>query len=178
MKYLLDANVLIEAYRTYYGLDFCPGYWDTLQTKVLNGEAGSIKKVYEEIVFNNDDLSCWLKSSFTKKTFANDDSDPLVAAKYLEVSSFIMSASQFKDYAKRNFLQPEEADPWICAYASVHECTVVTQEIYSPSVQRRIPLPNVLREFSVSYINTFEFLRSSGVRLVCLTSTCSQDMHT
>lgn len=166
MKYLLDANVLIEAYRTYYGFDFCPGYWDTLQIKVSNGEAGSIKKVYEEIVLNDDDLSDWLKSSFKKKTFANDDGDPLIEAKYLEVSSFIMSASQFKDYAKRDFLQPEEADPWICAYASVHECIVVTQEIYSPDVQRRIPLPNVLREFGVSYINTFEFLRNSGARFL------------
>lgn len=166
MIYLLDTNVLIEAYRTYYGLDFCPGYWDTLQAKISSGEAGSVKKVYEEIVLNEDDLSAWLKKCFAKKHFAQDDGDPLVANKYFEVSSYVMSSSQFKPYAKREFLQPEEADPWICAYASIYGCTVVTQEVYSPDVQRRIPLPNVLHEFSVPYINTFEFLRNTGTRFL------------
>lgn len=166
MKYLLDTNVLIEAYRTYYGLDFCPGYWDALQSKVLSGEAGSIKKVYEEIALNEDDLSIWLKRSLAKEHFAQDDSDPLVAAKYLEVSSYVMSSSQFMPYAKREFLQPEEADPWLCAYASIYGCTVVTQEIYSPDVRRRVPLPNVLNEFDVPYVDTFKFLRNSGVRFL------------
>ena len=166
MKYLLDTNVLIEAYRTYYGLDFCPGYWDTLQAKILCGEAGSIKKVYEEVVLNEDDLSSWLKSNIAKKYFAKDDGDFSVKTKYLEVSSYVMSSTQFMPFAKREFLQPEEADPWICAYASVYGCTVVTQEIYSPEVRRRVPLPNVLREFGVPFVNTFEFLRNSGARFL------------
>ena len=28
--YLLDTNVFVEAYRRYYGLDLCPGFWDSL----------------------------------------------------------------------------------------------------------------------------------------------------
>jgi len=28
MAYLLDANVLITAYRQWYGFDFCPGFRD------------------------------------------------------------------------------------------------------------------------------------------------------
>ncbi|WP_081763821.1 MULTISPECIES: DUF4411 family protein [Nitrincola] len=28
MKYLLDSNTYIQAKNQYYGMDFCPGYWD------------------------------------------------------------------------------------------------------------------------------------------------------
>ena len=27
-RYLLDANVFIEAKNRYYGFDFCPAFWD------------------------------------------------------------------------------------------------------------------------------------------------------
>ena len=30
MAYLLDANVFIQAKNLYYGLDFCPAFWDWL----------------------------------------------------------------------------------------------------------------------------------------------------
>mgnify|MGYP006298525777 CR=1 FL=1 len=30
MAYLLDANVFIEAKNRYYGMDFCPAFWDWL----------------------------------------------------------------------------------------------------------------------------------------------------
>jgi hypothetical protein len=28
MAYVLDANIFIEAKQRYYGLDFCPAFWD------------------------------------------------------------------------------------------------------------------------------------------------------
>lgn len=32
-RYLLDANIFIEAKNRYYGLDFCPAFWEWLQEK-------------------------------------------------------------------------------------------------------------------------------------------------
>lgn len=29
-NYILDANVLITAHRTYYGFDLCPGFWTAI----------------------------------------------------------------------------------------------------------------------------------------------------
>ena len=29
-KFVLDANVFIQAKRRFYAFDFCPGYWDML----------------------------------------------------------------------------------------------------------------------------------------------------
>ena len=44
MAYLLDANVLIEAKNRYYGLDFCPAFWDWLIAMNLAGQVTSFQK--------------------------------------------------------------------------------------------------------------------------------------
>ena len=49
--YLLDANVFIEAKNRYYGLDFCPAFWDWLVMKNRAGKVASVKKVADEISF-------------------------------------------------------------------------------------------------------------------------------
>ena len=41
-RYLLDANVFIEAKRRYYAFDLCPGYWECL---VWHHRAASIQSV-------------------------------------------------------------------------------------------------------------------------------------
>ncbi|MEJ7695585.1 MAG: DUF4411 family protein [Candidatus Limnocylindrales bacterium] len=33
MAYLLDANVFIESKKRWYGLDFCPAFWDWLDAR-------------------------------------------------------------------------------------------------------------------------------------------------
>ena len=50
------------------------------------------------------------------------------------------------------------ADGWLVAYAKTHGLILVTHEIYNPTVQRKVPMPNVCEEFDVRYVNTFEML--------------------
>ncbi len=50
------------------------------------------------------------------------------------------------------------------AYARSHNGIVVTLETYQQNVQRRVPVPNVCDQFSVSRMNTFEMLRELGAR--------------
>lgn len=59
MAYLLDANVFIEAKNRYYGLDFCPGFWDWLDQAHADGKAFSIDKVGDELSAGADELSTW-----------------------------------------------------------------------------------------------------------------------
>jgi hypothetical protein len=47
MAYLLDANVFIEARRRYYGLDFCPAFWDWLIAASARGAVYSIERIRE-----------------------------------------------------------------------------------------------------------------------------------
>ena len=59
MAYLLDANVFIQAKNLYYGLDFCPAFWDWLIAHNEAGQVFSIEKVGDEIMAGGDDLATW-----------------------------------------------------------------------------------------------------------------------
>ena len=48
--YLIDANVLIEAHKRFYGFHICPGFWDCLLKHHGGGRILSIDKVMEEIL--------------------------------------------------------------------------------------------------------------------------------
>jgi hypothetical protein len=50
------------------------------------------------------------------------------------------------------------------AYAKVKGCFVVTHETLAPDAKRKVPIPNVCRAFNVPFVDTFEMLRTLGVR--------------
>jgi hypothetical protein len=59
MPYLLDANVFIQAKNLYYGLDFCPAFWEWLINSNADEAVFSIEKVGDEIVAGGDELATW-----------------------------------------------------------------------------------------------------------------------
>ena len=59
MAYLLDSNVFIEGKNRYYGLDFCPAFWDWLRAENTAGHVFSIEKVGDELAAGGDELSTW-----------------------------------------------------------------------------------------------------------------------
>ena len=61
MKYLVDANVLIEAKNRYYAFDIAPGFWKWLNQAHSQGTVFSIEKVGEELGRGNDELADWAK---------------------------------------------------------------------------------------------------------------------
>lgn len=60
MRYLLDANVFIQAKNLHYGFDFCPAFWDWLTTQNQAGKVFSIEQVKNEINAGSDELSDWV----------------------------------------------------------------------------------------------------------------------
>ena len=50
MAYLLDANVFIQAKNLYYGMDFCPAFWDWLVKQNEVEQVFSIEKVADRAV--------------------------------------------------------------------------------------------------------------------------------
>ncbi len=46
--YLLDTNIFIEPYRTFYSLDYGTAFWDFLKYQAKNDQIFSIDKVYTE----------------------------------------------------------------------------------------------------------------------------------
>lgn len=160
-RYLLDANVFMQAKNHYYGFEICPGFWKALIAENRKKRVISIDRVKEEISIGNDDLVNWAKN-IAPKTFFEETNDITVLESFHEMVDWVQAASQFSAAAKAEFASV--ADGWLIAYAKVNGLILVTQEVYAPDAQRRVPIPNVCLEFDVEYVNTFEMLREVGTR--------------
>lgn len=157
--FVLDTNVFVEAHRRYYAQDLCPGFWECLTHYCNEGRVLSIDRVRDEMLNNQDRLSEWVNQAPDSLFVSSADSE--VVSAFTDLMDWVQGNEQFQSEAKEEFAGV--ADGWLAAYARVHSAVVVTQEVYSPGVRKRVPLPNVCREFGVDYRDTFEMLRELKV---------------
>ena len=52
--FLLDSNVFITAFRSYYAFHFTPGFWDWLKGQHFAGNIASVQNVRHEITQKHD----------------------------------------------------------------------------------------------------------------------------
>ena len=167
LLFVLDANVFIGAHRSYYPIDLCPGFWDSLIRHFRAGSLLSIDKVRDELLDVSkredeepDGLYYWTKDS-PRDLFVSSGEQAVVDI-YKDVIAWVYSSPQFYRGAKDEFAR--KADGWLVAYTQVHDVILVTQEVWKPDIKKRVPIPNVCEHFNVDYVNTFEMLRQLGVR--------------
>ena len=168
VRYLVDANVLMEAHRRYYTFELCPGFWDCVAWNYKQGVLSSIDRVKREIEDGKDALSHWVKKSCPAGFFAAT-TDSKVTAKYGAIIAWVQSQARYKPEAQAKFAG--DADGWLAAYAKEHEFVVVTQEVPAPESRNEVKLPDVCDAFEVPYLNTFEMLASLKVRFTWKPST-------
>jgi hypothetical protein len=159
MAYLLDANVFIQAKNLWYGLDFCPAFWEWLLKGNAAGKVFSIEKVADEIKAVADPLSAWA-DKLDSKFFQKPDA-PLLAA-LGPVSNWAAGAG-YEQGGINIFMQG--ADYYLVAHALAHSHTVVTHEIASPS-PKRIKIPNACVGVGVKCMTPFEMLRVERANFV------------
>jgi len=159
MAYLLDANVFIQAKNLYYGMDFCPAFWDWLIENNNQQKVFSIEKVGDEIDAGNDDLSAWANKLGTN-FFLKPDS--LVLSELGKVSTWA-TTQNYDPVAVSIFFQV--ADYYLVAFALAHGHTIVTHEIPSDSI-KKIKIPNVCIGLGIKFVNTYEMLRKERARFV------------
>lgn len=135
-RYLLDANVFIQAKNLHYGLDFCPAFWDWLIDHNRAGKVASIEKVGDELVAGADDLASWAAAR-GEPFFLSPDNAVLPA---LRETSVWASSQRYEPAAVAICLQV--ADYWLVAHALAHDYIIVTHEVPSEST-RKIKIPNV-----------------------------------
>jgi hypothetical protein len=160
MLYLLDANVLIRANRTYYMIERIPEFWAWL---VHHGETGNIKvpiDVYEEFNSHDDALTRWAKLDRTKKSLLLDEeADPKV------VNNIVR-----KGYAPDlTDVEIEEVgrDPFLIAHALTDPAnrTIITMEVSKPKAQRQNrKIPDVCSQFNVKCRDTFYLVEQLDFR--------------
>lgn len=164
MAYLLDANVFIQAKNLHYGFDFCPAFWEWLDTGNRNGKVFSIEKVGDGIEAGADELATWA-TSHGPEFFLPADAALLTT---LGRVSYWVTQQHYDPSAVNTFLQV--ADYYLVAHALAHGHTVVTHEVPSPSA-RKVKISNVCIGLGVRCVTPFEMLRIERARFVLERST-------
>lgn len=160
VKYVLDANVFIEAKRRYYAFDVCSGFWESLIWLQSEGRIGSIDRVKNELVRGGDDLTAWITSRMPETGFDSTD-HRLIADCFGEMVAWVQSQSQFFPEAKAQFASG--TDGWLMAYVKTQGHVLVTHEVLASDAKKKVPMPNVCRAFNIPYMDSFEMLRTLSV---------------
>ena len=158
-RYLLDANVFIQAKNLHYGLDFCPAFWEWLVDRNGVGQVASIDKVADELLAGDDDLTAWAEAR-DEAFFQSPDDAVLPVLR--EVSGWAYEQG-YEAAAVSTFLQV--ADYWLVAHAKAHGYTVVTHEIPAHSA-RKIKIPNACIGLGIHFTTPYEMLRRERARFV------------
>lgn len=162
-KYLLDANVFIEAKNRYYGFEICPGFWTSLVDLNKAKRVFCIDRIRDELVAQNDDIKDWVEDR-APDTFFKQTQDQAVFDSFQAMVSWVYDQPQFIQAAQTEFANV--ADGWLLAYAHANGLTVVTQEEFAPQAKRKVPMPNLCLEFDIDYVNTFEMLSDLKVKFI------------
>ena len=158
VKYILDANIFIEAKNRYYAFNLCPGFWDSLLHHNSVGNLESIDRVEKELLEGKDNLATWCKKS--TDLFASTD-NKFVLADYGDIIQWVQSQERFNDAAKSEFSRG--IDAWIIAYAKANNAIVVTQEASAPKSRKDVKIPDVCNHFNIKCKSTFDMLKKLGV---------------
>jgi len=161
-KYILDTSLFTQAKRSYYAFDIAPSFWEHIINLANKNVIASIDKVYWEIEKGKDDLFDWIKDSLGRDSFISTTTSPNMLLQYQKIIRWSNVNQQFTDNAKKEFAKFEEADAWLIAQAMENSSTIVSQEVFDQHIRRKIPIPNVCREFNLKHIDTFTFLRECG----------------
>ncbi|MPZ33438.1 MAG: DUF4411 family protein [Rhodospirillales bacterium] len=159
MRYLLDANIFIQAKNLHYGFDFCPAFWEWLLQQNGDGNVASIDKVGGELQGVEDEFSTWAAARGASFFMPPDDQIPPALTRV----SIWATGQSYEPAAVATFLQV--ADYWLVAHALAHSFVVVTHEVPSESV-RKIKIPNACIGLGLPCVSPYEMLRRERARFV------------
>lgn len=158
-RYLLDANVFIQAKNLQYGFDFCPAFWDWLIDRNAAGLVISLDKVDDELQAGADDLSVWATARGEAFFLAPDAA---VLPALTRVATWANS-QQYRPAAVNTFLGV--ADYWLVAFALTHGDTVVTHERPSDGISQ-VKIPNACLGLGIKFMSPYEMLRRERARFI------------
>jgi hypothetical protein len=152
MLYLLDANALITAHRTWYALPRVPEFWRWL---LHHGAAGSVKvpaEIYSEVEGGHDELAAWMHTAEVKKALLlGETSDPGKVQTVLACYGNPLTEADLITIGQDPFL--------IAAAFGVADRTVVTAEVSKPTrTGARRHVPDVCGDCAVQWISPVRFI--------------------
>lgn len=158
-RYLLDANIFIQARNFHYGFDFCPAFWDWLVEQNGAGKVASVERIADELQAVDDNLAEWATARGDGFFLPPDDAVSLA----LGAVSDWARGHGYQPRAVTTFLQV--ADYWLVAHALAHECIVVTHEVPADT-PRKIKIPNACIGLGLHCMSPYEMLRRERARFI------------
>lgn len=158
-KYLIDANVFIQAKNLYYRFDFCEAFWKWAQKAHDAGLVFSIQKVRKELIGGNktDPVRKWAED-LPDDFFLDDVADKAVMQTYANVMQWASSSTHYTPQAKAEFARPNVADAFLIAVAKQHGYEIVTQEKSNLAAKKKIYLPDAAHAHGVKTIYVYDML--------------------
>lgn len=156
MAYLLDTNVFIQPYKTFYDPSICPGYWAWLDRARGAYRVLSITQVRDEV--RDEPLVEWV--SERKALFVPTDGSVLESLRL--TLQKLMGTGQYDERATRAYASV--ADAYLVAHAHAYQHTVVTFEVREPLRRTKVKIPDACDVVDVECIDPYEMLRREGIR--------------
>jgi hypothetical protein len=151
--YCLDANVFIQAWSDYYGIDQCPEYWEILDRLAKEKQVFCPEEVKREIDRQDDGLADWLRS---RPHFVQDITADVQENLRVVLAQFPRLVDTKKDRSM--------ADPWIIAHAMTVGASIVTKEMPVGLNAKAPKIPDACNHFAIDWMNDFQFTRELGIR--------------
>jgi hypothetical protein len=158
-RYLVDANVFIQAKNFHYRFDFCQAFWQWLADGHHAGLIFSTVKVLHELNDgNNDDpVKLWV-SQLPNSFFIADTHDAVVMQAYGQVMQWNVTNSHYRQQAKDEFARFDKADAFLIATAKAHNFNLVTHESSKPESKKRILIPDAAKAFNIDSVMIYDLL--------------------
>jgi predicted nucleic acid-binding protein len=161
MRFVIDTNVLIEAYRRYYAFDLAPKFWSEIVNHVGNDHIVCVDRVQAELIKGNDELAKWIKNC---GCYFLPTADAKTIDAYGKLMQWVAGEIRFTPQARSEFATV--ADAWIVAFAAAHGDIVTTLEMPAINSKKKIKIPDACNALSVPYVDTFVMLKRLGVKFM------------
>jgi hypothetical protein len=160
-KYIVDANILIQAYRKYYPMDVFCGFWDKVKHLADSNSIISIDKVKDEVWLNKDALTRWCRNQLSDDFFVKSSA---FIGEYAHVIKTVSGLGKYTPNAMSEFADETVADAFLIATAlsSTNNYVLVSEEVPTNSI-KKVKIPDVCNLFGVRCINTVDMLRELEV---------------
>ena len=162
-KYLIDANVFIQAKNMYYRFDFCGGFWDWMKSAHARGHVYSCRKVLSELAAGPSDDPAYGWAKALPSTFFIDDAQNVGVMKHYSSIMNWAHASKYNAAAKAQFAKATTADAFLIAVAKEHGYGIATQEKSNPDTVKKIYLPDAAAAHGVDTVYVYDLLSSLAV---------------
>jgi hypothetical protein len=165
--FIIDSNVLIEPYKTYYSFNFVPEFWNFIEQRIKAKKIIILDMVYDEIAVGSDTLSLWIKNIQNLEPL-NHKTQELIKH-YADILDFIQTSGFYKIDALRSWSVPSIADPFLVAAAIRNNYTVITGERPNTGLNKtnpspKVKIPDICAQFNVKWGDLFYMLAQLGFR--------------